>query len=113
MGKVCDYCGHTITQSGSGRERKYCSDKCKQAAYRERSGGEPKRKILNTVRTDTLEGRIALYEAQRRYDASEALRWLAQSIGAPISEAMISRRRSQVVAQLERESAGLNALLTC
>ena len=49
-----------------------------------------RRRILNTVRTDYLEGKIAHYEAMRWYEWAEAFRLLARDIGAPINEDAIA-----------------------
>ncbi|MGH9070506.1 MAG: hypothetical protein ACRDX8_04920 [Acidimicrobiales bacterium] len=36
---VCVQCGTTLLQTGIGRPRRFCSDACKQADYRDRMGG--------------------------------------------------------------------------
>lgn len=46
----------------------------------------PRKRMLNTVRTDTLEHRIAHYQALGNYDAAEAIRELSQGMAAPIDE---------------------------
>lgn len=43
-----------------------------------------KRRMINQVRTDTLEQKIAHYRALGNYDAAGAIEALARSIGAPI-----------------------------
>ena len=49
-----------------------------------------RRRMLNTVRTDYLENKIAHYHAMRWYERAEALRALARDIGAPIDEDAIA-----------------------
>ena len=49
-----------------------------------------RRRMLNTVRTDYLESKIAHYQAMRWYEQAEALRSLARDVGAPIDEDAIS-----------------------
>jgi len=34
--RPCEVCGRFVGYSGKGRERSYCSDACRQRAYRER-----------------------------------------------------------------------------
>ena len=48
-----------------------------------------RRRMFTTVRTDFLEGKIAHYQAMRRYEWADALRALARDIGAPIDEPAI------------------------
>lgn len=43
MCEYCEWCGKPIKQPGTGRSRKYCSNRCKKAAYHERQ----KQKCLN------------------------------------------------------------------
>ena len=50
----------------------------------------PRRRMLNTVRTDYLESKIAHYEAMRWCEWAEAFRSLARDIGAPIDEEAIA-----------------------
>ncbi len=49
---------------------------------------KPKR-MYNKVRTDTLETLIAWYVFDHNYDAADAIRDLAKSIGAPVREIVI------------------------
>lgn len=49
-----------------------------------------RKRQYNTVRTDTLESKIAHYTALRDYNAAEALRRLAREIGAPIDDHVIA-----------------------
>jgi hypothetical protein len=49
-----------------------------------------RKRMLNTIRTDYLESKIAHYDAMRWYDAAEALRSLAREIGAPIDDDAIA-----------------------
>jgi hypothetical protein len=46
--------------------------------------------MLNTVRTDYLESKIAHYEAMRWHEWAEAFRSLSRDIGAPIDEETIA-----------------------
>lgn len=94
--KTCPICHEPVAQDGIGRRRLYCSDACKQTAYRSRHqhkhpARQKNRREYNTVRTDKLENRIAFYEAQQRYIEAEAIRWLASEISAPISDDEIRR----------------------
>ena len=49
-----------------------------------------KRRMLNTVRTDYLESKIAHYHAMGWYEWANALKALARDIGAPIDEDVIA-----------------------
>ena len=49
----------------------------------------PRKRQNNTVRTDRFESLIAHYHALRNYDAEDAIRGLARSVGAPIDEKII------------------------
>lgn len=56
MGGICGYCGTDlgfIDQAG-GRNRHYCNDACKQAAYRRRKEGEKRQATL--LRNGELQG---------------------------------------------------------
>ena len=59
MNKIkCAYsqCQNESTEEHTGRHKRYCSDKCKQAAYRDRKGSSPKkRKEKFTITTSSLE----------------------------------------------------------
>lgn len=46
---------------------------------------------FNTVRTDTLESKIAFFEARGDSRTAQAFRTLARDIGAPIREDQISK----------------------
>ena len=43
-----------------------------------------RKRMYNTVRTDSLEERMAYHEARGDYNAYDALDWLARDVGAPI-----------------------------
>ena len=43
-------------------------------------------RTYNTVRTDTLEGKIALYQAQGDHRTADAFIKLAKDIGAPVRQ---------------------------
>ena len=50
----------------------------------------PRRRMLNTVRTDYLESRIAHYHAMGWYEGADALKALARDISAPVDEDAIA-----------------------
>jgi len=50
-----------------------------------------RRRMINRIRTDSLELKIAHYRALGNYDAAAAIEALAHSISAPISEEEIAR----------------------
>ncbi len=54
-----------------------------------------RKRMNNTVRTDTFEQKIAFYQARQNYEAAEALHSLARSCGAPIDEVAIAARASK------------------
>ena len=60
-----------------------------------------RRRMYNTVRTDTFEDKIAFYEARQNYEPAEALRSLARACGAPIDAALIAARASKYRQQLD------------
>jgi len=47
--------------------------------------------MYNTVRTDSLESRMAFYKARGNYNAYDAIEWLARDVGAPIDYAKIEQ----------------------
>ena len=53
------------------------------------------RRMINKVRTDFLEQKIAHYRATGAYDAAEAIEALARSICAPICEYTIVEEARQ------------------
>ena len=79
-------CRNETTEEHTGRHKRYCSDKCKQAAYRDRKGASPrKRKEVNTVYTSTLEKMIIEFWSSGDGAGANALMELAIRIGAPIN----------------------------
>lgn len=50
-----------------------------------------KRRMYNTVRTDSFESDIAHYDAKGDFTAANALRQLARSVGAPLDHEAIGR----------------------
>lgn len=50
-----------------------------------------RRREINQVRTDRLEGMIAHYRAMGQTEAAQAIERLARSIGAPLNEGAIER----------------------
>jgi len=57
-------------------------------------------RAYNTVRTDTLEGKIALFEAKGDTHTAQAFRNLARDIGAPIREEQISQNKKMYEAYI-------------
>jgi hypothetical protein len=55
-----------------------------------------RKRQMNTVRTDYLEGKIAFYEATGRADVAQVLRTLARDCSVPLSEAEIDKQRAIV-----------------
>jgi 1,4-alpha-glucan branching enzyme len=48
IGATCKACGKPITQAGRGpRKREYCSNACRERAYRERKGAQPTLELQN------------------------------------------------------------------
>lgn len=56
----------------------------------------------NTVRTDTLESKIALFEAKGDTRTAQAFRALARDIGAPIREEQISKDKTMYEREIGR-----------
>lgn len=56
----------------------------------------------NTVRTDTLESRIALAEAKGDTPTAQAFRRLARDLGAPIREDQIAEQKKRIEAEIKR-----------
>lgn len=59
-------------------------------------------RMLNVIRTDTLEAKIALAHARKEYYAEDVLRELARQIGAPVRELEITRLTEEYKAVLDR-----------
>jgi len=51
--------------------------------------------MINQIRTDTLESKIAHYRALGNYDAANAIEALARQICAPIREHLIEKETEQ------------------
>ena len=73
----CEYCGADLglVEQEGGRPRRYCSDACKQAAYRERKRREKRNKALLRYAPLVEEWRRAGFSDQ----AIERLRTLAET----------------------------------
>lgn len=51
--------------------------------------GRARIRMINQVRTDSLESKIAHLESIGDHNGAAAVRWLARDIGAPIDESLI------------------------
>jgi hypothetical protein len=56
----------------------------------------------NTVRTDTLESFIGLYEGKGETATAQAFRRLAKDLGAPIREDQIAEQKNRIAAEMRR-----------
>ena len=102
-------CGQTLVVYYTTCPPTYCSDACKQRAYRHRKAKRqavttplppdvtpsPPKRTYNRIRTDTLENLIAGYKARQQFEAAQALYDLAATIGAPIRQAVIDQATKQ------------------
>jgi len=61
---TCKACGKLLTQSRGHRQRQYCDEVCKQAAYRARKGQQPNGVTIVTIDDTMLQARIAELEHQ-------------------------------------------------
>jgi hypothetical protein len=52
--------------------------------------GRARVRMINQVRTDSLESKIAHLESVGDYSGATAIRWVAREIGAPIDESLIN-----------------------
>lgn len=57
--------------------------------YRRGLKGRGRVRMINQVRTDSLESKIAHLESLGDHNGAAAIRWVARDIGAPIDESLI------------------------
>lgn len=57
--------------------------------YRAGLKGRARTRMINQIRTDALESKIAHLESIGNHDGAAAVRWVARDIGAPIDESLI------------------------
>lgn len=57
--------------------------------YRAGLKGRARTRMINQVRTDSLESKIAHLESLGDLAGAAAIRWVARDIGAPIDESLI------------------------
>jgi len=57
--------------------------------YRSGLKGRARVRMINQVRTDSLESKIAHLESIGDHNGAAAIRWVARDIGAPIDESLI------------------------
>lgn len=81
---TCTVCHKTFRQDGIGRMRHYCSDACKQEAYRQRR--KPPVTTEAAVNSHYLEQEIGRYMSEDEFMAAEALRKLAEAHKIAIRE---------------------------
>ncbi|MEZ4865322.1 MAG: hypothetical protein R3C14_28695 [Caldilineaceae bacterium] len=114
MNKICEHCKEPMECDPTGRERLFCSDKCRQAAYRRRRGGgarRPRRQRV-TIEVATLERFIIeTWVAAGDGIGAAALLSFADHIQAPIDYLVIERAVERRQAETERARRGLDALL--
>ncbi len=58
--------------------------------YRNGLKGRARVRMINQVRTDSLESKIAHLESIGDHNGAAAIRWVARDIGAPIDESLIN-----------------------
>jgi len=109
-------CQGETTEEHTGRHKRYCSDACKQAAYRDRKGASPrKRKEVNTVYTSTLEKMIIEFWSSGDGAGANALMELAIRICAPINmlyiESQVEKNQAKARASQDSVNRSLDALL--
>ena len=110
-------CRNETTEEHTGRHKRYCSDACRQAAYRDRKGASPrKRKEVNTIYTSTLESFIIDTWASGDGQGAAAVMELAFKVGAPINmlyiESQVEKRQAQAQRDRDQLQRSLDALLT-
>lgn len=57
--------------------------------YRSGLKGRARVRMINQIRTDSLESKIAHLESIDDHNGAAAVRWVARDIGAPIDESLI------------------------
>ena len=111
-GNRCSVCGRDTRNLSTGRKRRYCSDACKQDAYRQRRyGGDDDRRMFAThsrVDVATLERMVGEYLANDESERAAAIRELAVRIGANLSEKSIESYRANHAQR--RTSDNFNAI---
>ena len=86
METTCVYCGRKIVEiQGGHRKRQYCSDGCRQAAYRQRKNEE---KFLQSRETEQQ----AIAELRKRWpDFSWATWHFLQTVCRPLGESFMEQ----------------------
>jgi hypothetical protein len=109
-------CQNTALDEGTGRHKKYCSDKCKQAAYRDRKGASPrKRREKFTLYTSTLERLIIDTWAGGDGQGAAALMELGFKLCMPLDmlriESQVEKAQAKARASQDNVQRSLDALL--
>ena len=96
-------CHNTALDDSTGRHKRYCSDKCKQAAYRDRNGASPRsRKEKFTITTSGLERIIIETWAAGDGQGAAALIDLGIRLLMPLNmlyiESQVEKRQAQAPA---------------
>lgn len=93
-------CRNETTEEHTGRHKRYCSDACKQAAYRDRKGASPrKRKEKFTLTTSGLERIIIETWAGGDGQGAAALMELGFRLAMPLNmlyiESQVEKKQAQ------------------
>lgn len=92
-------CTNTALDENTGRHKKYCSDACKQAAYRDRHGSSPRqRREKFTITTSSLERIIIEFWAAGDGRGASALMELGFRLLMPLDmlyiESQVEKRQA-------------------
>lgn len=109
-------CRNETTEEHTGRHKRYCSDACKQAAYRDRKGASHrKRKEKFTLYTSTLERLIIETWAGGDGQGAAALMELGFKLAMPLNmlhiESQVEKLQAKARADQDSVNRSLDALL--
>lgn len=109
-------CQNIALDEHTGRHKRYCSDACKQAAYRDRKGASPrKRREKFTLYTSTLERLIIETWAGGDGQGAAALMELGFKLAMPLNmlhiESQVEKLQAKARADQDSVNRSLDALL--
>lgn len=109
-------CQNIALDEHTGRHKRYCSDACKQAAYRDRKGASPrKRREKFTLYTSTLERLIIETWANGDGQGAAALMELGFKLCMPLDmlriESQVEKAQAKARASQDNVQRSLDALL--
>lgn len=108
----CEVCANALGERGTRRQRRFCSDKCKQMAYRRRhSERTPRRRGRVVIDLATLENYIITSWANGDGPGAAALMAFAEHIHAKLDTLAIEKRVDAAHEQQAEIDKGMAALL--